>query len=269
MTRPLLSIDGLAKTFRSGAQTVHAVREFSAEVAQGECLAVVGESGSGKSTVANMVLGILKPDRGEIRFDGAVLPARRSLSHRRQMQLVQQNPYSALNRSRTVGASLRLALDVHKIGRRSERMDLVTELLAEVGLSREISARYPGALSGGQCQRVAIARARACHSQLIVLDEPTSSLDVIVQARILSLLNDLRQKRKLTYIFITHDLAVVRNTADRVAVMKDGAIVELGPTETVFTDPAHAYTRSLIAASPVITGEEQALRDALRPAMEE
>ncbi len=268
MTNPLLSISRLTKTFQVGSQKVNAVRQFSADVAAGECLAVVGESGSGKSTVANMILGILKPDTGEIRFAGKSLPLRRSLIHRRQIQLVQQNPYSALNRSRTVGASLRLALDVHKIGARSQRVNSVIELLAEVGLEADIAGRYPNALSGGQCQRVAIARARACNSQLIVLDEPTSSLDMIVQARILGLLNDLRLQRQLTYIFITHDLAVVRNVADRVVVMKAGEIVETGQTDRVFTDPTHPYTRRLIAASPVVTEEEQALREILRHTME-
>ena len=264
MSSALLSIRGLAKTFLVGQSRVRAVREFSVDVAPGECLAVVGESGSGKSTVANMVLGVLQPDKGEIWFDGEELPARRTLAHRRQLQLVQQNPYSALNRSRTVGASLRLALDVHQIGKPSERPDRVAELLAEVGLGPEIAGRYPGALSGGQCQRVAIARARACHSRLIVLDEPTSSLDVIVQARTLHLLNTLRARRGLTYIFITHDLAVVRNVADRVAVMKEGEVVELGTADKVFTKPAHEYTRRLIAASPVITPDELAMRERLR-----
>lgn len=264
MSDSLLSIDGLAKTFRSGGSEVRAVREFSAQITIGECLAVVGESGSGKSTVAHMLLGIVMPDKGEMKLNGEILPIRRELYHRRQIQFVQQNPYSALNRSRTVNSTLRLALDVHNIGQSSIRNDLVVQLLDEVGLEPAIARRYPNALSGGQCQRVAIARALACKSQLIVLDEPTSALDVIVQSRILRLLDDLRRGRRLTYIFITHDLAVVRNVSDRVVVMKDGEIVEVGNTDDVFKNPLHPYTRRLIAASPVITDEELALRSSLR-----
>jgi len=260
MPEPLLSVRELSKTFRVGGRTVAAVRMASLEVGRGECLAVVGESGSGKSTLANMVLGLLPPDGGDLRFDGEPLPLRRTLEHRRRMQLVQQNPYSALNPSRSVGASLRLALDVHRIGRRPDRPAAIDRLLTEVGLDRDIARRSPQALSGGQRQRVAIARALSCNADLVVLDEPTSSLDVIVQARILRLLDGLRSARDLAYLFITHDLAVVRNIADRVAVMKAGAIVEIQETAQVFRHPRHPYTQSLIAASPVITTAEQELR---------
>ena len=264
MTEPLVRIRNLAKTFRLGAQEVQAVKEFSVDVATGECLALVGESGSGKSTIANMILGILRPTRGDIHFDGKPLPARRTLRHKRRIQLVQQNPLSALNPNRTVGSSLRLPLDVHALGERSRRPERVAQLLQEVGLDPEIARRSPAALSGGQRQRVAIARARACKSELIVLDEPTSALDVIVQARILKLLNSLREKGNLTYIFITHDLAVVRAVADRVAVLSRGELVELGTTDQVFSKPGHPYTRNLIAASPVVTAEEEAVRNLLR-----
>lgn len=264
MTPALLQIRRLSKTFRTGRLEVHAVRDVSLDVAAGECMAVVGESGSGKSTIANMILGILRPSSGSVHFDGNPLPARRTLSHRRRIQLVQQNPLSSLNPNRTVGASLRLALDVHAIDHRSRRDFRVAQLLEEVGLSPEMASRSPAALSGGQRQRVAIARARACRSDLIVLDEPTSALDVIVQARILRLLNGLRSSQGLTYVFITHDLAVVRAVADRVAVLKRGALVEIGTTDQVFSGPAHPYTRQLIAASPVVTAEEEAVRRKLR-----
>ena len=264
MMNDLLQIRQLSKTFRSGKRDVEAVKDFSLDVAAGECLAVVGESGSGKSTIANLVLGILRPTAGSIHFDGNLLPARRTLSHRRRIQLVQQNPLSSLNPNRTVGASLRLALDVHAIDHRSRRDERVARLLEEVGLSPEMAQRPPAALSGGQRQRVAIARARACRSDLIVLDEPTSALDVIVQARILKLLNRLRTTQGLTYIFITHDLAVVRAVADRVAVLNRGTLVELGTTDKLFSRPTHPYTRKLIAASPVVTAEEEAVRSRLR-----
>ncbi len=264
MSEALLRIQGLSKTFRTGATEVVAVRNFNIDVAVGECLALVGESGSGKSTIANMILGILRPTAGTITFDDEVLPDRRTLRHRRRMQLVQQNPLSALNPNRTVGASLRLALDVHGIGDRSSRLLRVAELLKEVGLDPDMARRPPSSLSGGQRQRVAIARARSCNSDLIVLDEPTSALDVIVQARILKLLNSLREARRLTYLFITHDLAVVRSVADRVAVLNRGELVELGATEQIFTNPSHPYTCKLIAASPVVTAEEEELREQLR-----
>jgi len=264
MTHPLLEIENLSKTFHVGRTTVQAVRDLALTVMTGECLAIVGESGSGKSTIANMILGVFRPTTGTLRLDGAVLPSRRHLSHRRRISLVQQNPLSSLNPNRTVGASLRLALNVHRIGKRSERAAHVVRLLEEVGLDGSYAHRSPAALSGGQRQRVAIARARACNSELIVLDEPTSALDVIVQARVLRLLNHLRTLRSLTYLFITHDLAVVRCVADRVAVMREGRLVELDTTDVIFTQPKHPYTRNLIAASPVVTAEEETIRDQLR-----
>lgn len=266
MSDALLRIRGLAKTYRLGKVAVDAVRGVDFELSAGECLAVVGESGSGKSTIANMILGIVQPTAGSIEFGGETLTARRTSRQRRRIQLVQQNPLSALNPSRRVEASLRLALDVHAIGKRSERRARVLELLDEVGLDASLLRRSPATLSGGQRQRVGIARARACGSDLIVLDEPTSALDVIVQARILRLLNRLREERGLTYLFISHDLAVVRAVADRVIVMQHGRIVETGDIATMFEQPAHAYTRSLLAASPVVTAEEVAIRERLRAA---
>jgi ABC-type glutathione transport system ATPase component len=256
----LLSVIGVSKTFRTAGREVRAVDDVSFEVAEGESLAIVGESGSGKSTIANMILGIYPQTSGSILFKGAELPARRALKHRRSIQLVQQNPLSSLNPKRSVGASLRLALDVHGIGERSGRAARTGELLQEVGLPADFRSRSPSALSGGQRQRVAIARALACESELVVLDEPTSALDVLVQARVLKLLNELRRKRGLTYIFITHDLSVVRNIADRVAVFEKGRLVEIDRTPAIFENPKHPYTRRLIGAVPVVTAEEAALR---------
>ena len=260
---PLLELRGLGRTFRAGGREVHALRDVSLALERGECLAVVGESGSGKSTLANLALGVLAPSAGEVAFDGAVLPARRTLAQRRLMQLVQQNPAAALNPRRSVGASLRLPLDVHGIGVPSERPGLMMRLLEDVGLDPALAARRPDALSGGQRQRVAIARALACESPLLVLDEPTSALDVLVQARVLRLLADLRACRGLTYLFITHDLAVVRAVADRVAVLDAGRLVEVGSADAIFAAPSHPRTRALMAAVPVVTGEEAAMRDAL------
>ncbi len=263
MTQPLLTVGNVSKTFYLGTHEIHAVKDVSFEVFEGECLAIVGESGSGKSTVANMILGIYPPTSGQIVYRGTALPARRDLVHRRAIQLVQQNPLSSLNPKRSIGASLRLALDVHQIGERASRNARVGELLEEVGLPADFAKRAPAALSGGQRQRVAIARALACKSDLVVLDEPTSALDVLVQARVLTLLEDLRQRRGLTYIFITHDLAVVRNIADRVAVFEQGRLMELEDTATLFDNPEADYTRNLIGAVPVVSAEEESLRDKL------
>lgn len=259
----ILTVNHLCKSFGDGPGAIQAVRDVSFEVDQGECLAIVGESGSGKTTLANMILGILAKSSGEILFDGQPLSSKRTAEERRAIQLVQQNPLSSLNPKRSVGASVRLGLDTYQLGDRQHRWSAVEAALEAVGLPREMRKRAPSALSGGQRQRVSIARALACKPRLLVLDEPTSALDVLVQARVLRLLNQLRQDRGLTYIFITHDLAVVRNIADRVAVFQSGALVELGTTEQIFTKPQENYTRSLIGAVPVVDAEELKLRDKL------
>jgi ABC-type glutathione transport system ATPase component len=261
MSQHLLSLRSVSKIFQVGEREVRAVDDVSFDADEGECLAIVGESGSGKSTIANMILGVYPPSAGLISYWGDILPTRRELSHRRAIQLVQQNPLSSLNPKRSVGASLKLALDIHNIGEKTRRKEQVGKLLEEVGLPAAFATRPPSALSGGQRQRVAIARALACQSAVVVLDEPTSSLDVLVQARVLRLLSELRRKRGLTYIFITHDLSVVRNIADRVAVFERGKLVELNPTETIFDAPEHPYTRRLIGAVPVVTTEELQLRN--------
>jgi ABC-type glutathione transport system ATPase component len=261
MSDPILSLCNVSKTFDVGTRKVRAVDDVSFDVRNGECLAIVGESGSGKSTIANMILGIYPPSEGMILHKGVELPKRRRLEHRRAIQLVQQNPLSSLNPNRSIGASLRLALDVHGIGDRADRKAIAGALLEEVGLTADYLMRPPTTLSGGQRQRVSIARALACRSEIVVLDEPTSALDVLVQARVLKLLDEIRRRRALTYVFITHDLSVVRNVADRVAVFEKGRLVELAPTEQIFTHPECAYTRRLIGAVPVVSADEQALRD--------
>jgi len=263
----ILSLVNVEKRFTVGKRVVTAVDGVSLDVARGECLAIVGESGSGKSTLANMILGVYPPSAGSLLFDGHELPARRPRALRRRIQLVQQNPLSALNPRRTVAATLRLALDVHGHGAPSERAGRVLALLEEVGLDPELARRSPAGLSGGQRQRIAIARALACRPDLVVLDEPTSALDVLVQARVLALLDRLRRAHGLTYVFITHDLSVVRNVADRVAVFQRGRLAEHAPTEALFEHPKAAYTRSLIAAVPVVSDAEQALRARLAGGM--
>jgi ABC-type glutathione transport system ATPase component len=259
----LLSLSNISKQFDVNGRRVQALDTVSFDVEKGECLAIVGESGSGKSTIANIILGIYAATTGDLLFAGRELPAKRDRQHRRAIQLVQQNPLSSLNPRRSIGASLRLALDVHDIGEKSSRATRTGELLEEVGLPVDFRTRSPSSLSGGQRQRVAIARALACQSELVVLDEPTSALDVLVQARVLKLLKDLKDRRGLTYVFITHDLSVVRNIADRVAVFERGKLVELGTTDAIFTSPQNTYTRRLIGAVPVVSREEAALRDRL------
>ena len=264
MSKTLLSVRNVSKTFMVQGHEVVALKEVSIEVEQGECLAVVGESGSGKSTLANLVLGIHGADAGAILLGDELLPRKRTLAHRRQIQLVQQNPLTALNPRLPVGRSIRLPLDVHHVCPKDEAEEKVGELLAEVGLHPEIARRRPDALSGGQRQRVGIARALACHPSLLVLDEPTSALDVLVQARVLRLLSDIRPRLGLSYLFITHDLSVVRNIADRVAVFKKGQMVETAKTEALFDDPRHPYTRQLIGAVPVVSEDEARLRERIK-----
>jgi ABC-type glutathione transport system ATPase component len=264
MTSPLLELRDVDKVFQVGRTAVQALRRVTLRLERGECHAVVGESGSGKSTIANLVLGLQAPSGGTLLFDGRALPVRRPLALRRAIQLVQQNPLSALNRSRTIGASLRLPLDVHDIVPRRERPAHVGRLLQEVDLDPSLAGRRPASLSGGQRQRVAIARALACEPSLLVLDEPTSALDVLVQARVLQLLQAVKRQHGLTYLFITHDLAVVRSIADRVTVLERGQVVETGTVAEVFAAPREPYTRRLLAAVPVISAEDAALRDRVR-----
>ncbi|MGH6922394.1 MAG: ABC transporter ATP-binding protein [Propylenella sp.] len=260
----ILELDRIGKVFTGGGYRVTALDDVSLSVADGECHAIVGESGSGKTTLGNLVLGLFPPTTGMIHFKGRQVPATRPRALTRAIQLVQQNPLSALNPRRSVGASVRLPLDVHGIGTRGERARRVEQLLGEVGLDARVARRSPRGLSGGERQRIAIARALAAGPELVVLDEPTSSLDVLVQARVLNLLNRLRREHRLTYILITHDLAVVRATADRVSVFQRGRLVETGKVEKIFATPIAAYTRELIGAIPVVTEEEAALRAAIR-----
>jgi peptide/nickel transport system ATP-binding protein len=260
----ILETERLGKTFVAAGHTVRALEDVSLSVARGECHAVVGESGSGKSTLGNVVLGIYPPSSGTLRFNGVPLPERRTKALRRAIQLVQQNPLSALNPRRSVGASVRLPIDVHELRPRGERSARVEELLSEVDLDPRFARRPPRGLSGGERQRIAIARALAAEPELIVLDEPTSALDVLVQARVLDLLSRLRREHGLTYVFITHDLAVVRAVADRVSVFQRGRLVETGTVAEIFAAPQSAYTRELIGAIPVVTEEEALLRNQIR-----
>jgi len=257
----LLTVRGLTKTYSSASlfgkrRVVRAVDGISFEVARGETLALVGESGSGKSTTGRMLMNLIRPDAGEILFDGeSVLNRDRTaqLALRKRMQIIFQDPYASLNPRKTVAHILGQPLSIHRgASPRAYRAEAI-RMLEMVGLApgERYIDRMPHEFSGGQRQRIAIARALMLEPEFLVADEAVSALDVSVQAQILQLLTRLQAEYGLTFLFITHDLAVVRAIAKRVAVMYRGAIVETGPVAEVFDAPQHDYTRILLAASPI------------------
>ncbi|MCL4167040.1 UNVERIFIED_CONTAM: hypothetical protein GTU68_033793 [Idotea baltica] len=219
---------------------IHACRGVDLNLPRGKTLAIVGESGSGKTTAARIALGAEPPDKG-----GAA-----RVAFQKQAQMVFQDPYSSLSPRMRILDALTEPLDIHKIGTHSERREMAAERLRAVGMNPDMLQRYPHAFSGGQRQRLSIARAMMLDPALIVCDEPTSALDVSVQEQILTLLEDIRDKMNLSYLFISHDLAVVARIADEVAVMRQGLVVEQAPPETLFYNPQHPYTKALIAAQP-------------------
>jgi oligopeptide/dipeptide ABC transporter ATP-binding protein len=256
---PMLEVDGLVKHFGSGGmfsqgrEPVRAVDGVSFAVLRGETLALVGESGSGKSTTARLVLRLIDPTAGRIRFQGADITSvrQRALRPLRQrMQMVFQDPYASLDPRLTVRQTLEEPLIVHGIGDAASRRAQVDELLGLVNLSMHHASRYMHEFSGGQRQRVGIARALMLHPDLVVCDEPVSALDVSIQAQVVNLLKDLQARLGLTYLFIAHDLAVVKHMADRVAVMYLGKLVELAPKASLFGNPRHPYTRMLLDSIP-------------------
>lgn len=247
----------LSKTFPVKGQgkgaALHAVSGVDLAVYEGETLALVGESGCGKSTLGRLLLGLLPPTQGQVFFDGqdlAALPPARLRALRRQMQLVFQDTAAALNPRWTVGQSLAEPLRIHNLCPRGEYAARGAALLNQVGLAPDLLDRYPHQLSGGQRQRVGLARALALSPRLVVCDEPVSALDVSVQAQMLNLLADLQRAQGLTYVLISHDLGVVRHSADRVCVMFLGRVCEVGPTQALFSAPRHPYTKFLLDSVP-------------------
>lgn len=250
----MLAIDDVHVHYPVGRRTLRAVDGVSLEIAAGETLGIVGESGCGKSTLAKAVLGLVNPIHGTVSVDGqnpAGLSGAALLAFRRNVQMVFQDPYASLSPRRTILQSLLEPLEVHHIGgNRAERITRAEATLDAVGLDQSSLRRYPHEFSGGQRQRIGIARAIIADPKLIILDEPVSALDISVRAQVINLLADIQRARNVGYMFIGHDLALMRHVTDRVAVMYLGRIVELGPTSEIFDNPQHPYTRSLILSAP-------------------
>jgi peptide/nickel transport system ATP-binding protein/oligopeptide transport system ATP-binding protein len=273
MTEPLLRVSNLEKKFpiqrgmfKRTVGHIHAVDGISFEIAAGETLGLVGESGCGKSTTARLILRLLDPTAGEIFFDGKEIHAmtREEIrAVRKDMQIVFQDPYASLNPRMTVRQIVAEPLIVHGMAK-DDSDPRVDEMIELCGLSREFGNRYPHEFSGGQRQRVGIARALVTRPKLVVLDEPVSALDVSVQAQILNLLDDLREKFGFSYLFVAHDLSVVSHISARVAVMYLGKIVEIGTREEIFNNPKHPYTKALISAVPLANPKQERIRKTSR-----
>jgi oligopeptide transport system ATP-binding protein len=259
--QPLVSVDGVKKYFpiRKGVlgrevARVHAVDDVTFSVGEGETIGLVGESGCGKSTLGRCIVRLLEPTAGDITFQGrsiAKLGARSLRPLRRQMQMIFQDPYASLNPRKRVGTIVSDPLRIHGIGDRASRKKQVEELLEAVGLSPEHYNRFPHEFSGGQRQRIGVARALALRPKLIVADEPVSALDVSIQAQMINMLEELQDEFNLTYVFIAHDLGVVRHVSDRIAVMYLGKLVELSPAEELYDRPIMPYTEALLSAVPI------------------
>jgi oligopeptide transport system ATP-binding protein len=269
--QPLLEVEDLVKYFPINAGIlfdrkigdVKAVDGVSFTVGEGETLGLVGESGCGKSTLCRTILHLIDPSSGTVRFDGteiSALSVRQLRPMRRQMQMIFQDPYASLNPRKRVAQIVGDPLKLHGIASGDEVRPRVQELLEVVGLNPEHYNRFPHEFSGGQRQRIGIARSLALQPKLIILDEPVSALDVSIQAQIINLLEDLQNEFGLTYLFVAHDLGVVRHVSDRIAVMYLGKIVEIGPAEQVYSHPIHPYTVSLLSAVPIPDPRENAAR---------
>ena len=251
----LLDVDNLHKAFPLSGRgsTIRAVNGVSFSQRKGETIGIVGESGCGKTTLARLILRLIEPSSGAVRFEGEDLNQLSPSAlrrRRRDMQMIFQDPFASLDARMRVGALIAEPLTIHGIGTQASRRDQVADLLEMVGLPGDAIDRYPHEFSGGQRQRICIARAVALRPKLVVADEPVSALDVSIQSQILNLLVDLRSELGLSYLFISHDLAVIKHICDTIAVMYLGEIVEMGPADGIFADPQHPYTRALISAIP-------------------
>ncbi|MGC4047337.1 MAG: ATP-binding cassette domain-containing protein [Armatimonas sp.] len=251
----MLEVENLSVHFPiGGGRVVRAVDGVSFTLGKGETLGLVGESGCGKSTTARAILRLLPATDGKVRFDGQdllALPEAGLRPLRKRIQMVFQDPYASLSPRRTIGQILTEPLEIHGVGTPEERKAKVASLLTQVGLSPGVAPRYPHEFSGGQRQRIGIARALALDPELLILDEPVSALDISVRAQVVNLLADLQKARAISYLFVGHDLSLIRHVAHRVAVMYLGRIVELASAEALYAHPAHPYTRSLLASAPV------------------
>ncbi|MDE0530630.1 MAG: ATP-binding cassette domain-containing protein [Albidovulum sp.] len=254
-----LEVTGLSKTFALGRRLigpprahVRAVQPLSLTIKKGETLGIVGESGCGKSTLARMLAGLLKPSSGQIEIEGETLNAADSPTFGRRIQYVFQDPVSSLNPRKTIRQIMEAPLKhLHRMSKEA-REKRIAEIFTAVNLRLDFLDRYPHEFSGGQAQRIVIGRALAANARILILDEPVSALDVSIQAQVLNLLSDLKKKFDLTYLFISHDLAVVEAISDRVAVLYFGSIVEIGPANQIFTKPRHPYTKLLAESAPVV-----------------
>ncbi|MDF2714349.1 MAG: peptide transporter ATP-binding protein [Paenibacillus sp.] len=266
MSGPLVEIRNLKKYFDVGkGQTLKAVSGISFDIKQGETLGVVGESGCGKSTAGRTILRLYEPTDGAVTFNGTniySLSGSKMKALRRDMQMIFQDPYASLNPRMTITDIIGEALDIHHLaGSRAERKKRVEELLDLVGLNPDHATRYPHEFSGGQRQRIGIARALAVNPKFIICDEPISALDVSIQAQVVNLLQELQRKMGLTYLFIAHDLSMVKHISDRVAVMYLGKIAEIAPSEELYANPTHPYTKVLLSAIPIPDPDVEAGRE--------
>ncbi|MBR4195492.1 MAG: ATP-binding cassette domain-containing protein [Synergistaceae bacterium] len=258
----MLQVEGLTKYFHTQSGTVHSVDGVSLTVSRGETLGLVGESGCGKTTTGRTIIRLYEPDSGRIIFDGhdiTHITQRELLPFRKRIQMIFQDPYASLNPRMTAGDIIREPMIVHHVPK-DEHTDRVNHLLKLVGLNTEQAGRYPHEFSGGQRQRIGIARALAAEPEMIICDEPISALDVSIQAQIVNMLEDLQKSLGLTYLFIAHDLSMVRHISTRVAVMYLGSIVEIAGSDELYTNPLHPYTVSLLSSVPIPDPEKSAGR---------
>lgn len=256
LTEKLLEIKHLKQHFVTPRGTVKAVDDLSFDIYKGETLGLVGESGCGKSTTGRSIIRLYEATDGEVLFNGENVHGRKSrkklLEFNRKMQMIFQDPYASLNPRMTVADIIAEGLDIHKLAKtKKERMQRVHELLETVGLNKEHANRYPHEFSGGQRQRIGIARALAVDPEFIIADEPISALDVSIQAQVVNLMKELQKEKGLTYLFIAHDLSMVKYISDRIGVMYFGKLVELAPADELYENPLHPYTKSLLSAIPL------------------